>query len=80
MTTVGSFHAKTHLPELLRRVMQGETVQITKRGVPIAILAPVAAASEIHDPKEAAQQIRKLRKGVTLGSLKLRNLVDEGRA
>ena len=79
MTTVGSFDAKTHLPQLLERVAHGETVQITKRGVPIARLVPVGGADK-RDPKEAARQIRELRKGVTLGGLKLRDLINEGRA
>ena len=79
MTTVGSFDAKTHLPKLLERVAHGETVQITKRGVPIAKLVPVAA-NDKADPKEAAREIRELRKGITLGGLKLRDLIKEGRA
>ena len=79
MTTVGSFDAKTHLPQLLERVAHGETVQITKRGVPIARLVPIVATDK-RDPKEAARQIRELRKGVTLGGHKLRDLINEGRA
>jgi prevent-host-death family protein len=79
MTTVGSFNAKTHLPQLLERVAHGETVQITKHGVPIARLVPVDVTDK-RDPKEAARQIRELRKGVTLGNLKIRDLINEGRA
>ncbi len=33
--------AKTHLSELLTAVEAGETVQITRRGKPVATLAPV---------------------------------------
>lgn len=79
MTTVGSFDAKTHLPKLLDRVQQGETIQITKRGVPIAKLVPVIGTNQ-RDPKAAARQIREMRKGITLGGLKLRDLIREGRA
>ena len=35
MHTVGSYEAKTRLPELLRAVELGEVVTITRRGVPI---------------------------------------------
>ena len=42
MHTVGSYEAKTRLPELLRSVEQGETVTITRRGVPIARIVGVA--------------------------------------
>ena len=41
MSTVGSYEAKTRLPELLRSVEQGETVTITRRGVPIARIVGV---------------------------------------
>lgn len=36
MQTIGSYEAKTRLPELLRQVEQGEQFTITRRGVPIA--------------------------------------------
>ena len=36
MQTIGSYNAKTRLPELLRQVAQGEEFTITRRGVPIA--------------------------------------------
>ena len=41
MHTVGSYEAKTRLPELLRAVELGETVTITRRGVPVARIASV---------------------------------------
>ena len=41
MQIVGSGEAKTELPRLLDRVAQGETVTITKHGVPVARLVPV---------------------------------------
>lgn len=36
MRTIGSYEAKTRLPELLRRVEQGEQFTVTRRGVPVA--------------------------------------------
>jgi len=41
MGTVGSYEAKTHLSELLKRVSKGERITVTKHGVPIAELVPV---------------------------------------
>ena len=41
MHTVGSYEAKTRLPELLRAVELGEVVTITRRGVPVARLISV---------------------------------------
>ena len=40
MKTVGAFDAKTHLNELLQRASKGETIQITRRGIPVAKLSP----------------------------------------
>ena len=37
---IGSYEAKTKLPEILRRVEAGEAFTITKRGRPIANLLP----------------------------------------
>jgi prevent-host-death family protein len=39
---VGIFEAKTRLSELLERVERGEDVVITRRGAPIARLAPLS--------------------------------------
>ncbi len=41
---VGSYEAKTRLPELLRQVRDGYAVTITHRGRPIAALVPHGAA------------------------------------
>ena len=37
---IGSYDAKTKLPEILRRVESGETFTITNRGKPVADLIP----------------------------------------
>lgn len=37
---IGSFDAKTKLPEILRRVATGESFTITNRGEPIADIVP----------------------------------------
>jgi prevent-host-death family protein len=39
---VGAFEAKTRLSELLEKVRSGQTIRITKRGLPLAELCPVA--------------------------------------
>ena len=78
MTTVGAFDAKTHLNALLRRVSKGETIRITRRGVPVAKLVP-AGAEERDDPRQAVHAIRQLRKGARLGKISIRELINEGR-
>ena len=47
MATVGAYEAKTHLPRLLERVAQGETITITRHGRPVAVLAPPPSAPTI---------------------------------
>lgn len=41
MQTIGSYEAKTRLPELLRKVERGESFTITRRGLPIAQIVGV---------------------------------------
>ncbi|WP_420448310.1 type II toxin-antitoxin system Phd/YefM family antitoxin [Candidatus Palauibacter sp.] len=60
MDSVGAYEAKTHLPRLLRRVMEGESVTITKHGRPIARLVPVEE-DERTRAYEAARRIRESR-------------------
>ena len=40
MHEIGAFEAKTHLPQLLRRVQAGERFIITKHNRPVAELIP----------------------------------------
>ena len=43
---IGSYDAKTKLPEILRRVEAGETFTITNRGRAVAQLRPSAEAAQ----------------------------------
>ncbi|HXZ41106.1 MAG TPA: type II toxin-antitoxin system prevent-host-death family antitoxin [Terriglobales bacterium] len=78
MKTVGAFDAKTHLNALLKRVSRGETIRITLRGVPIAMLVPANDKNEV-DPDQLVRDIRALRKGAVLNKTSIRALIDEGR-
>ena len=78
MITVGAFQAKTHLSALLEKVAGGEEVIITKHGKPIARLVRAASIDQA-DVDDAVAQLRRLRKGTTLGGLSWRKLRDEGR-
>lgn len=77
--SVGSYEAKTHLPQLLERVAQGEEFMITKHGHVVARLSPPSDAPTRHDIQTAIEAIRAFRKGQTLGGLSLRQLREEGR-
>lgn len=77
MVNIGSFDAKTHLPALLKRVSKGETIQITRRGIPIAKLVPAGEAPS-KNPQEAGRRIRELRRGIRLDGLSIKKLLHEG--
>ncbi len=78
MGTVGSYEAKTRLPELLRRIAKGERITITKHGVTVAVLMP-AGTSGRRDIRALIEEIRTSRKGRKLGELSLREMIEEGR-
>lgn len=78
MFSIGSYEAKTHLAQLLERVSRGETIAITKHGVPVALLSPVKTVPQ----KERAKAIAELlafRPKQALGGLSIREMIEEGR-
>jgi prevent-host-death family protein len=78
MESVGSYEAKTHLPALLERVAKGEEIVITKHGVPIARLVPMEQEQQ-RDVRDVIEELKKFRKGHTLGGLSVREMINEGR-
>lgn len=48
MATVGVRELRQRASELLRRVEAGETIQVTDRGRPVAVLAPLPDRSPIQ--------------------------------
>lgn len=47
MTSVGVRELRQRASELLRRVAAGETIEVTDRGRPVALLAPLPQASPL---------------------------------
>lgn len=76
--TVGSYDAKTKLPELLRRVELGESITITKHGKPIADLVPTGTTSE-DDVQSAIDGMFALRKSVAMSDSTLEQRRKTGR-
>jgi len=79
MSTVGAFEAKTHLSRLLDKVEAGEEVTITRHGEPVAKLVPVKPARTRKEVDALIAEIKRTRKGTSLGGLSIRQLVNEGR-
>ena len=78
MESIGSYEAKTHLPALLERVTKGEEFVITKHGVPIARLVPMEQDRQ-RDVRTVIEELKKFRKGHTLGGLSVREMINQGR-
>ena len=78
MESVGVVEAKRRFWELVERGAKGERIQITKRGVPVAVLGPLATTAE-RSAREVVAHIREVRRENRLGDVSLRELIEEGR-
>jgi len=77
---IGSYEAKTKLPELLRGVQAGKRYTITLRGEPIADLIPAEGAKQA-DAAAAVDAMRKfMRAAPAVEGIDLKALINEGRA
>ena len=86
MECVGAIEAKDRFTELVGKVEHGETITITRDGVPVALLSPPPKDAR-HPTKadrmsvqEAIHSIRERRRGIRLDGLSIREMRDEGRA
>ncbi|BCO09737.1 antitoxin [Desulfolithobacter dissulfuricans] len=78
METTGAYEAKTHLPQLLKRVAKGEKITITRHGVPVAVLQAPEADRKVPT-KEVIDELLKFRKRHALHGLSIREMIEEGR-
>lgn len=77
---VGSYEAKTKLPELLRGVQGGNRYTITLRGEAVADLVP-AQGNKLSDAAASADEMRSfMRARKLVANVDLRALINEGRA
>ena len=74
---IGSYEAKSKLPEILRRVEAGETFTITNRGRAIADLIPSKSSSR-EKAKQAIDNLLKMSKR-TVSDDVLKSLKESGR-
>ena len=57
MTTVGVRELRQRASELLRRVEAGETIEVTDRGRPVAVLAPLPEAEPLERLRAAGDVV-----------------------
>ena len=79
MSEVALFDAKNRLSELIDRVEAGEEFVITRRGKVVARLAAPLSDDRAQRANDAIAVLRASRQGVSLGRLKSRDLIAEGR-
>lgn len=76
---IGSYEAKTKLPELLRQVKSGKSFTITNRGEAVADLVPNLSA-KAKDKVAAAERLKAFMLAEPVRGVNIRELMEEGRA
>ena len=79
---IGAFEAKTHFSQLLKEVEKGKVIHVTRRGKPIAVIAPEGFHREEAEQKAvkriaSRRKIISKREEITTGDIL--NFRDEGR-
>lgn len=68
MRRIGAYEAKVHLGQLLDDVEAGESLEITRHGVPVARLVPIRDEKSVSGPF-AVERLMQFGKGKSLGGL-----------
>jgi prevent-host-death family protein len=76
---IGSYEAKTELPELLRQVRTGKSFTITNRGEAIADLVPSLGA-RAKDKVAAAERLKAFMLADPVRGVDIKELIEAGRA
>ena len=76
---IGSYEAKTRLPELLRQVKSGQSFTITRRGEAVADLVPSVGA-KVKDKVVAAEKLKAFMLADPVRGVNIKALIEEGRA
>lgn len=77
-TEIGSYEAKTKLPELLRQVENGRSFTITKRGKAVADLVPTSDARS-ENKVEVVKKLREFMRTSPVYGVNIKELIEEGR-
>jgi len=77
--TIGIKDVKARFSELLKLVEAGNEFTIAKRGIPVARLVPVKKILSVAQWRRAIARWQKTSGGLSLGGLKIRDLIEDGR-
>lgn len=75
---IGSYDAKTHLPELLRQVQEGKEFTITNRGKPVAELMPAGTRARANAVR-AVEDMKSFMHSQPVRGADIKTLIEEGR-
>lgn len=76
---IGSYEAKTKLPELLRQVKAGKSFTITNRGEAMADLVP-STGMRAKDVVAAADKLKAFMLADPVRGVNIKQLIEDGRA
>ena len=76
---IGSYEAKTKLPELLRQVKAGKSFTITNRGEAMADLVP-STGMRAKDFVTAADKLKAFMLADPVRGVNIKQLIEDGRA
>ena len=82
MGAVAMYDEDSRLSDILDHVERGGEATITRRGAPVARLVPLEPKPPERDERairEALQRMDERSKHMSLGGLKIRDLINEGR-
>ena len=71
--------AKSQFSAVIDRAAGGEETVITRHGKPIAKVVPLHTAHDQDRAREAFEKMVRGRDGVTLGGLRIKDMIEEGR-
>jgi prevent-host-death family protein len=77
---IGSYEAKTKLPELLRGIQAGNRYTITLRGQPVANLVPVNEDNKNNAAAAVDKMFELMKHSSPMKDIEIKALINEGRA
>jgi len=77
---VGSYEAKTRLPELLRGVRAGKRYTITLRGEAVADLVPAAESKHSDAVAAVDEMLAFMQARKPVNGISIKGLINEGRS
>jgi len=79
MRAISAFDAENRFDALLDWVEKGEEVIITRHGRPVARVVSAQGGFDRDKARTAVRNLLAASRGITLGGISIKELVDEGR-